>query len=135
MYATRKVSGCLNCTEVREIAAHGLCFRCYRKKEREEDRRFNEVDRHNPGIRKEHKQALRGFTNVMVGLGELRVSQDDVLEIRRVLEPYLSVIANLLTLADENQSQGVVNSEQASGEVFTVHAQVLAGADVNKETP
>lgn len=114
------------------MAAHGLCFRCYRKKKREDDSRFNGVDRHNPGIRKEHKRALRGFTNVMVGLGELGVSWDDVLAIRRVIEPYLSLIANLLTLADENETQDVVNCEQTSGEVFTVHSKVLSSGGINE---
>ena len=135
MNATRKIGSCINCAEIREMAAHGLCFRCYRKEEREDDSRFYVVDRPNPGIRKEHKQAFRGFTNVMVGLGELGVSHDDVLAIRRVLEPYLSLIANLLTLADENESQDLVNSEQASGEVFTVHAKVLPSTGVNEEAP
>ena len=123
MHTTRKIEGCLNCGEVREIAAHGFCFKCYRKKEREDDQRFAAADRHNPGIRKEHKQALRGFTSVMVGLSELGVSQGDVLAIRRVLEPYLAPIANFLTLAPEDvESERAVNGEQKSGDKFTVHS-------------
>ncbi len=64
----RKTEGCVNCGEVREIAAHGLCFACSRRKERDSERQLPSVDRHNPGIRREHKKLFRGFTNVMVGL-------------------------------------------------------------------
>ncbi len=129
MQGTRRVEGCLNCTEIRETAAHGLCFRCYRRKEREDDRRFAVADRHNPGLRKEHKQALRGFTSVMVGLSALGVSHGDVLMIRRVLEPYLTLIANLLTLSPENKTVAVVNGEQKSGDRFTVHTMPRNGEE------
>ena len=32
MQGAQKNRGCLNCGEVREIAAHGLCFKCYRRR-------------------------------------------------------------------------------------------------------
>jgi hypothetical protein len=96
MQGTRKVEGCLNCGEVREIAAHGLCFKCYRKKEREDDRKFHNVNRHNPGIRREHRNLFRGFNKVMLGLSDLQVSRTDIDAVRRVIEPYLSPIASLL---------------------------------------
>ncbi len=79
----RRTEGCLNCGEVREIAAHGLCFACYRRKDRASDRQLPSVDRHNPGVRREHKKLFRGFTNVMVGLSDLGASKDDVLTIRQ----------------------------------------------------
>ena len=56
MHETRKIDGCLNCGEVREMAAHGLCFKCYRRNDRANDRQLAGVDRHNPGIRREHKR-------------------------------------------------------------------------------
>ena len=65
---TRKTDVCINCGETREMAAHGLCFKCYRKEDRADDRQFAGVDRHNRGIRREHKKLFRGFTSVMVGL-------------------------------------------------------------------
>lgn len=74
----RREDGCLNCGEVREIAAYGLCFRCYRRKDRAKDRQFAAVDHHNPGLRKEHQKLLRGFTSVMVGFSNLGVSKSDV---------------------------------------------------------
>lgn len=122
----RKTDGCLNCGEVREIAAHGLCFRCYRKDERAEERKFAPVDRHNPGIRREHEKLFRGFISVMTGLAALGVQHPDVLAIRRVLSPYLELIQQFLDVsAGTNESPGTVatpvNTEQPL-RLFTVHS-------------
>jgi hypothetical protein len=122
MRGTRKTDSCLNCGEIREMAAHGLCFKCYRREDRADDRRFAAVDRHNPGLRKEHKKMLRGFMTVMGGLSDLGVQKSDVLTIRRMLDPYVAPIAEFLGPAPErDEVEEVVNSEQKSGELFTVH--------------
>ena len=94
----RRSDGCVNCGDVREIAAHGLCFRCYRRNERASEQQAASVDRHNPGARREHKKLFRGFTSVMVGLSDLGVSQEHVLAIRKMIEPYLAPIAKFLAL-------------------------------------
>jgi hypothetical protein len=116
----RKTYGCVNCGEVREIAAHGLCFACYRQKERAKERDLPSVDRHSPGVRREHKKLFRGFTNVMVGLSDLGVSKRDVLTIRKSLEPYLAPISKFLTVKTEG-NENTVNSERAVQIPFTVH--------------
>jgi hypothetical protein len=116
----RRMDGCVNCGEIREIAAHGLCFRCYRTKERAGDGKQSAVDRHNPGIRREHKKLFRGFTSVMVGLSDLGISKNDVLTIRQMIEPYLSPIATFLAVKSQQQ-EGEVNGEQESQGQFTVH--------------
>lgn len=116
----RRTESCINCGEIREIAAHGLCFACYRRKERADDRRYSEVDRHAPGIRREHKKLLRGFAGVMSGLGDLGISSDDVITIRRTIEPYLGPIAKFLVVTAELSGSNV-NSEQKSPAEFTVH--------------
>jgi hypothetical protein len=92
----RNCESCINCGEVREIAAHGLCFRCYRQRERAEDQKFAALDRHVPAIRREQKKIFRGFTNMMVGLADLGVQSADVLEIRRIIDPYIAPIAQFL---------------------------------------
>ena len=102
----RKTDGCTNCGEIREIAAHGLCFKCYRRDERAGDRAFATVDRHDPGIRREHKKLFRGFTNMMVGLSDLGVSNPDVLRIRRIIDAYLRPIAEFLTPAPAQDEAG-----------------------------
>jgi hypothetical protein len=132
----RREDGCINCGEVREIAAHGLCFTCYRRQERADDRGFPAVDLHNPGIHREQKKLLRGFTSVMAGLSDLGVQKDDVLKIRHMLEPYLKLIAEFLgPVPDPKELEGAVNSEQKSGDVFTVYARVLPSADATEEKP
>ena len=125
----RKTEGCLNCGEIREIAAHGLCFKCYRRDERAVDSKFVGVDRHDQGIRREHKKLFRGFTNVMVGLSDLGVSNPEVLRIRRIIDAYLRPIAKFLIPSPAQDEAGdQVNNEQRSGFLFTVHT----GADVNR---
>lgn len=134
MQGTRKIDGCLNCGETREIAAYGLCYMCYRRQGRAEDRQFAAVDRHNPGIRKEHKKLFRGFTGVMAGLSDLGVQKEDVLTIRQMLDPYVASIAEFLgptSVHEENEC--AVNSEQKSGDVFTVHGRVLPASKGSDE--
>ena len=116
----RRTDGCMNCGETREIAGHGLCFKCYRRDERADDRRYASADRHNPGVRREHKKLFRGFTSVMVGLSDLGISKSDVLAVRRIMEPYLVPIATFLALKGE-QNESSVNSEPKLGSQFTVH--------------
>lgn len=135
MRGTRKTDSCMNCGEVREIAAHGLCFACYRRQERADDRRFAAVDRHNPGLRKEHKKMLRGFMNVMGGLSDLAVQKNDVLTIRRMLDPYIAPIAEFLgPAAERDEVEGAVNSEQKSGELFTVHRAVAGDSGTGSDS-
>lgn len=113
MDGTRKIEGCINCGDVREIAAHGLCFRCYRREDRAKERQLIGLDRHNPGIRPDHKRMFRGFSSVMTGLSDLGVSKTDVLTIRRIIDPYLDPIAKYLAApSEQGEIEGAVNSEQ-----------------------
>ena len=99
----RRTDGCLNCGEEREIAAHGLCFTCYRQAERAGDRQRTRMDRHNAGVRRDHKKLIRAFAAVIAGLGDLGASRDDVLMVRRMLEPYIAPIAYFLEPAPKEQ--------------------------------
>jgi len=119
----RRTDGCINCGETREMAAHGLCFKCYRQHERAADQIPVGVDRHNPGIRREHKKLFRGFTSVMTGLSELGVSRTDVLTIRGILGPYLEAIAGFLSpIQEQGKNEADVNSEQNLAGVHSSHA-------------
>jgi hypothetical protein len=131
----RREDGCINCGETREIAAHGLCYKCYRKEDRAKDRQFGAVDLHNPGIRREHKKLFRGFTGVMTGLSDLAVQKSDVLTIRRMLDPYVAHIAEFLGPASQQDVEGVVNGEQKSSELFTVHRTLPSRAEKAAEKP
>jgi len=117
----RRIDNCLECGEVREIAAHGLCFTHYREKQRANERQLPPgVDRHSPGVRREQKKLFRGFTSVMVGLSDLGVSRADVLAIRRIVEPYLAPIAKFLSLPPEENEVAVAGEQKCeSGSLFT----------------
>jgi hypothetical protein len=85
---------CMNCGEMREIAAHGLCFACYRRNVREKERR----DSHTPSAqeRAHHKRLLKAYSTVMQGLLEIGVHQRDVLKMKSLLRPYLTAILHLI---------------------------------------
>jgi hypothetical protein len=55
----RKTAACINCGEPREVAAFGLCFKCYRRDKRDCNQISLTPDRHNPGLRREHKKIFR----------------------------------------------------------------------------
>jgi hypothetical protein len=141
----RKVDSCMNCGEQRELAAHGLCFKCYRNTERARQRATEAelTDRHNPGIRKQHKQLFRGLASIMSGLSDVQASKSDVLAVRSIISPYLEPIAQYLeqtrfSVNSEHTSSGAftpftedtttknavgqVNGEQVSRDAFTVHS-------------
>lgn len=94
----RKRNRCMNCGEVREHAAHGLCFMCYRREERQSLKDDGEavIDRHAPGIRKEQKRILRGFASVMTGLADIGAGHDQILQIRAILNPFLASVSHYL---------------------------------------
>jgi hypothetical protein len=71
-----------------------LCYKCYRAEERARERPI--PDRHNPGLRKEHKRIFKAFSQVMGGLTDLGVTRDDVLDVRNILQPYLKLIQEYL---------------------------------------
>jgi hypothetical protein len=105
----RRLDGCINCQEVREMAAHGLCFKCYRAAERAEDK-DTVLDRHTGAIQKERQRLFRAYSEVMVGLGKLSVNKHDVKAVIQILRPYLAPIAEMLR--DSGTKPDRVNSEQ-----------------------
>jgi hypothetical protein len=107
----RSTDACRNCGDVRELAAHGLCFACYRAQQRSAQRNERQVDRHNPAIRREHKKLFKAHSAVMGGLSDLGVGREDVMSIKRIIQPYLVPIQEFLDS---------VNAEQEKAE-FTVH--------------
>lgn len=118
----RKVVACVACGEPREIAARGLCFKCYRREVRAAERALA-TDRHSPGIRREQKKVIKAYAQVMSGLADLAVSHNDVHAILDILRPYLRLAEDLIPGA------GSVNSEHQECE-FTVHGGV-DNADIN----
>jgi hypothetical protein len=91
-----KFDNCLTCNEMKAIAARGLCYKCYRAEERSRERAT--PDRHNPGMRREHKKILKAFSSIMVGLADMGCVRDDIFDIRKILQPYLEPIEQYLNL-------------------------------------
>jgi hypothetical protein len=106
----RKVAACINCQEEREIAAHGLCFKCYRAQEREADNPYAAADRHNRAHLKQLKK-LRKCSNAILNALDDGIdvfNPEDVDAVRRILQPYfVSLAAGLAPVREK-----VVNSEQ-----------------------
>lgn len=79
------------------MAAHGLCYSCYRAEERKaEAAQRPPIDRHSPAIRREHKKLFKAIASVMGGLSDLGVGKQDVMAIKKIVEPYLAPIQEYL---------------------------------------
>lgn len=106
----RKVALCINCQEGREIAAHGLCFKCYRAEEREAENPYAAADRHNRAQLKHLKKLRKCITSILNSIddGIDVLDPDDVDSMRGILQPYFVSLAAGLAPAREK----AVNSEQ-----------------------
>jgi hypothetical protein len=120
----RKVATCINCKEGREIAAHGLCFKCYRAEEREAENSFAAPDRHNRAQLKQLKKLRKCITSILnsVDDGIDVLDPDDVDSMRGILQPYFVSLAD--GLAPRRKSK--VNSEQ--NEEDDVHCSLVQAA-------
>ncbi len=104
----RPIGPCAKCGEVRDMAADGLCYRCYRARGRQQEReeavallRWAEIpaERHNSALLKEQKRlrkAVVGILNLVDDAGDLFAEEDRVL-FRDRLRPYVERLARALT--------------------------------------
>lgn len=122
----------MNCGEQRELAAHGLCFKCYRRQDRAEEQRFSGIDRHSPAIRRQDKKLLAGFACLMRGLSDLSAPREIVDEVRRRVQPLLEPIQGLLNAAKtENEHSAYVSTK----DITTNHANVSATEEKQPRVP
>jgi hypothetical protein len=84
------------------------CYTCYRRRRRRAQREAELIDRHTPGVRKEHRQVLRAHTGLLVALSELGVSHDRVLEILEIVNPYLESVRQFLTTTVDCEREPLV---------------------------
>jgi hypothetical protein len=140
----RSIKACMNCGETREIAAHGLCFTCYRREERKlVDDLWTRPDPAAKELAKTQRKTRKALMKMMDALEEIEsgklVPQETIEAWRKLLRPEVERIALSLgeaqvngehenvgepftALADEPSEQ--VNSEQESGSVqFTQLSQ------------
>ena len=121
----RTIKACMNCGETREIAAHGLCFRCYRQEERRlADDLWARPDPNAKELAKTQRKTRRALMKMMDSLEEIEsgklVPQETVESWRKLLRPEVERIA--LSLGEAQ-----VNSEHDNmSEPFTESANELS---------
>ena len=100
MTQPRRIARCEECGESREMATKHECFACYRSRKRAEDQ---PIDRHNPGLRREHQKLLKGYANLITALYQLRIARPHVVQIRDLVAPYLAPVADFLPRIRERE--------------------------------
>ena len=85
--APRAEKLCESYGQMREHAAHGLCYACYRRENRAKDRHTPSKDE----IR-EKKMQMKSYSAIMTSLIDLRVTEDDIAIFREMLCPYTRLI-------------------------------------------
>lgn len=105
---SRLIKVCEGCGEEREMAARGLCFKCYRREEREQNERWAKPDRHATQVRKAQRKTRNALMKILNGVDELDdanlVPESTCEQIREILHPEIDKIAGSL--------EATVNSEQ-----------------------
>jgi hypothetical protein len=108
----RKVEACMNCGETRNIAAHGLCFTCYRRGTRQTKHRESK------SVSTENFRLVAGYCQILKALATIEVIEGDVVSIKRILAPYLEPAARLLQLTSRS-TQDTVAAEFEGDEQAT----------------
>src|SRR5260370_13851053 len=109
----RRQDGCINCQEVREIAAHGLCFKCYRAEERARKATPDPVWARlgNGYLLREQKRALTVVTGILKAIADCpAVEESDRKQIQNILRPYLDKLSECF--APKGEKDKPVNGEQ-----------------------
>lgn len=128
----RKILACANCREEREILAHGLCAKCYRREERAAENPWAAADKNNRGLLKAQKKLRKVVASVLNAIDDGIELMDaaDVAAIRAIIKPYLARIVG--GLPDQRKSDGSVNSEREFQ--ISVHKEIsLVPPVVNSE--
>ncbi len=109
----RRLDGCVNCGEEREMAAYGLCFKCYRAKERAEKAPVDPIWARlgNGSLLKQQKKAFTVVTGILKAIADCpTVRESDKKQIQNILRPYLDKLAECF--APKGGNGKPVNSEQ-----------------------
>jgi hypothetical protein len=128
---SRSIKACMNCGETREIAAHGLCFRCYRQEERRiADDLWARPDPTAKELAKTQRKTRKALMKMMDALEEIEsgklVPEQTTEQWRALLRPEIERIALSLGEAQLN------GEHENTGEPFTESADE-PGEQVNSE--
>jgi len=96
----RRIDKCTSCGKERKIAAHSLCFACYRQIERTIKRKRGAE----AIVQPDDKRLLRVYVAAINNLVEMGVSREDILAIKRsYLDPCVSSVAVYLNISSEER--------------------------------
>jgi hypothetical protein len=128
----RRLDGCINCQEVREIAAHGLCFKCYRAAERAQkatpDPAWARLG--NGWLLRDQKRALTVVTGILKAIADCpAVEENDRKQIQNILRPYFDKLGECF--APKGEKGKPVNGEQKKPRSLSS----LVGPDSERESP
>jgi hypothetical protein len=101
----RRLDSCINCGDEREIAAHGLCFKCYRAAARARKATPDPVWARlgNGYLLREQKRALTVVTGILKTIADCpAVEENDRKQIQNILRPYLDKLAECFAPKREN---------------------------------
>jgi len=133
----RSIKGCMNCGETREIAAHGLCFKCYRQEERKlADDLWAKPDTNAKDLAKTQRKTRKALMKMMDALEEIEtgklVPEATVEAWRALLRPEVARIALSLSGGQMSTEQILIGgpfddsderSEPVDSEQYSVSEQ------------
>lgn len=110
--SARRRAACMNCGREREMAARGLCFKCYRAEERRAENPWAAADRHNRTKLKAQRKLRTAVTSILNSVDNVIEFMDEehVETIRGVCGHYLAALASGLP-STSSKGANTVNSE------------------------
>ena len=98
---SRKIDSCRFCKTEGEIAAQGLCFRCYRRLERA----IKPKSGADAAVQHDDRRLLRLYAATINNLAELGVPREGILEIKKAyLDKCVGSVAMYLNTSSEEES-------------------------------
>jgi hypothetical protein len=113
MSESRRIDQCVECGEERAMATKDLCFRCYRRIRRGQERTGLPFDRHTPAVRKEHLRLHKGFNELLQAAHHLSLAPDEVKKIIRIAAPHLEPISSFVEAVLLYDPTSIHDSESA----------------------
>jgi len=130
----RSIKACVKCSEVREIAGHGLCFRCYRAAERKvADVLWSRPDPSAKELLQDQRRTRKALLKMMDSIEEISTGKlvpEATLEAwRLLLQPEIARIARSLG----SRIGADVNSEQENLSELITELAELRGVTSEEE--
>ena len=126
----------MNCRAEGTIAAHGLCYTCYRAADRAAENPWATADKHNRQTIKAREKLMKCITRMLAdasaAVQTALFEDEDADAIRRILRPYFQQLLNALPTVSVNSEHETtdVNNEQTAE---PVHPPVSVNGEHKKQ--